>query len=239
MGSALSTCYLVDGQGMELHLRRQHPSWQRQAGGCWKNLNDQGSKSAHHTVEIRLLAAPAWPEAAAFSQPGQTLERVAAEPRDFAAWMKRDARRRKASCIYVLVSEDPELRREARGLGLPVLDHAELLRRLGLAGLADPALLEKTRERAPKDPSILKGGKVMGEAELRWWKEQLQLPEEAEAATPAARREEEDRRLERLLGAEEDDPRILDHGDEQWMERNFPDQPGEGRPRRPPKARKR
>jgi hypothetical protein len=224
---------------MELHLRRQHPSWLRLQGGPWKFLNDQAAKSNPQPVEIRLFAPSTWPEAAAFAQPGQAVERVDCELADFARWMKRDARRRTASCLFVLVSEDPEVRREARALGLAVLEFAELVRRLGLGPQAARLEAESVKVKAPKDPAILKGGKVMGEAELRWWAEQLQVPDEPVAQNPQARMEEEEQRLARLLGAEEDDPRVLEHRDEEWMERNFPAKAEENRPRRAPKAKRR
>ncbi len=231
-----TTCYLLDGQGMELHVRRLHPSWLRPVGGFWKILNEQGKRSTDYSVEIRLFASFDWGGAEAFSQPGQALERVAAGPAEIASWLKRDARRRQSACLYVLVSEDPARREEARNLGLTVLDFAELLRRLGLGAAMGAAELPKPK--APREPAILKGGKLMGEAELRWWREQLELPEEAEP-DPQAVQAAEEQRLAHWLGAEADDPRVLEHGDEDWMTRNFPDQPGEGLPRRPPKSRPR
>jgi len=221
---------------MELHVRRQHPSWLRPAGAFWKILNEQGKKTADHSVEIRLFASPAWGGAEAFSQPGQVLERVAAGPAEIASWLKRDARRRQSACLYVLVSEDPARREEARSLGLSVLDFADLLRRLGLGAAMGAA--EAPKPKPPREPAILKGGKVMGEAELRWWREQLELPEEAEPDPQAAQAAEE-QRLAHWLGAEADDPRVLEHRDEDWMERNFPAEAEENRPRRAPKAKRR
>jgi hypothetical protein len=244
-----SPCYLIDGHGMEVLLRRQYPNAGSRRGGLWKMLNERRQNADESPPELCLFGTPADHEAAAFAGGGPlTLRLVAEALPDFAPWLKRDARRRQEACWYCLVSDDPELRGQARELGIAVLEQGALLRRLGLDPRPAPA--EGRARPATREPTILKGGKAMSEHELSWWCEQLEVP--AEEALPAdAPRGAPDpppaptgRDLadyERLMGTSTADPRILDHRDEEWLERQFPagEEPEDDAGSPPPDGRKR
>jgi hypothetical protein len=240
VAGSLLNCYLVDGQGMELHLRRQHPRAVQEAGGVWRWLAGAVGRPEAGPLELHLFGASGWQGPADTGAAAGRLRRVEAEWADWALWLKRDARKRTASCLYVWVGEDSEGRQEARRLGLSTLSFLDLDRRLGLGAAAAVAAREAAQAaKPPKTPSILKGGKAMSPAELRWWSEQLEVPVEPPAPDPAAAAAREEERLGRLLGAEPDDPRLLAHPEEDWLERNFPTDADDHRPRRPPKARRR
>ncbi len=240
MAGSLLSCYLIDGQGMELHLRRQHPRAVQEAGGAWRWLLSVTSRPEAGPLELRVFGPEGWSGPLGVPEPGGRLERVAAEWADWALWLKRDARRRTSSCLYVWVGEDPEGRTEARRLGLATLSFTDLDRRLGLGAAAAVAAREAAKPaKTPKSPSILKGGKTMSPSELRWWSEQLELPAEPAAPDPAAAAAREEERLGRLLGADPDDPRLVAHPDEEWLESHFPTDSDNNRPRPPVKRRRR
>jgi hypothetical protein len=230
---SLLICYLVDGQGMELLLRRLRPS---RPGQAWGALAERPGAGAA-PVELCLFGLPAQHPAFRQSGPGLRLVQVPGPLKDFASWLKRDARRRGEACRYCLVSADPELRRQARELGMAELDPDLLPRRLGLVDATAGHGVIKAPPRTFREPRVVKGGKEMGPEELAWWARQLELPsDEAEdgldtaaaasredAGSPGAPSDEEHERFARLMGARPGDPRILDHVDEDWLNRQFPD----------------
>ena len=249
MESSSIACYLVDGQGMELLLRRLHPSAASRKGGPWNLLNERGPNPLGTSAELCLFGLPAGHEAAALTGVAGLEVRVVTEAlAAFPPWVKRDARRRRAPVRYCLASDDPDLRRQARELGVEVLDQAGLLRRLGLVS-PDGGKPARVARPVRREPSLLKGGKDMSTEELHWWCDQLGVeggdedalgqPAAADQAAampapaPEARRQDpasdpspapdpELARYARWMGADPADPRILDHRDEQWAERHFP-----------------
>lgn len=242
MESSSIACYLVDGQGMELLLRRLHPSAASRKGGPRNLLNGRGANPLGTGVELCLFGLPAGHEAAALTGVAGLEVRVVTEALAvFPPWVKRDARRRRVPVRYCLASDDPELRRQARELGVEVLDQAGLLRRLGLVSPDDCKPAHAARP-ARRGPSLLKGGKSMNADELKWWCDQLGVeggeedapgqPAAADQAAampapaasgPAPAPDPELARYARWMGADPADPRILDHHDEDWAQRHFPD----------------
>jgi len=250
MAELPNPCYLIDGQGMELHLRRQHPT---RSSSPWSRLSEWSPAPGDEGAEVQLfgpvIALPKLePEAPPLACTGLA-------PAEIFSWIRRDARRRTAACRYILVSADTELRRLAREQGLVVLDPETFLRRMGL--MKGPTRRAATdaaggaRTATEREPRVIKGGKTMSEAELAWWTTRMELaaPEEpdefsggdAPSARPAPPDEELDAdperaHMARMLGARTGDPRLVRHEDEEWLARQFPDGEGE-RPRPQPGGR--
>lgn len=239
-------CYLIDGHGMELHLRRQHPT---RGSSLWARLSEWKPAPGDEGAELHFFGPdfqlpklePGAPKLACTGLPAE----------ECLSWIRRDARRRTAACRYILVSTDTELRRLAREQGLVVLEPDALLRRLGLQKGAGRREATESPESVRREPTVIKGGKSMSEAELAWWTARMELPEKADPddfpleeqvvrpqpePDPAAEQDPERARLARALGARPGDPRLIQHPDEDWLAQEFPD--GEGERPRPQAGRK-
>jgi hypothetical protein len=243
MSSTPNPCYLIDGQGMELHLRRQHPN---RGSSPWARLSEWKPAPGEEGAELHLFGPQLnLPRL----EPGAPLLECTGQPlSEWMAWIRRDARKRTAPCRYILVCVDIELRRQAREQGMVVLEPDALARRLGVSkgpvreGASSSAVALPERE-----PAVIKGGKAMSDKELAWWTSRMeqsqpmeQDPFGAEDAPPPPLPEKEDpaldpehARLARLMGAKAGDPRLVRHPEEEWLASQFPEGEGE-RPRPQP-----